>query len=89
MNIGNWIHGRQKHEEKSMKINTGKIDMLILGRNVNSTISSYNYACGIHKNGLLPIPFQAVNVLMKFIKNTQIFLTAFAMIHLLHVKGVC
>ena len=72
-----------------MKINTGKIDMLILGRNINSIINSYSYTCGIHKKRLLPIPFQALNVKKKKIKNSQTFLTAFAMIHLLGVKGVC
>ena len=42
----------EKNEERGIKINTGKTNMLILGRNVNPIIGSCNYPCKIYRKGV-------------------------------------
>ena len=59
----------EKHEERGMKINTSKTNVLILGRNVYLITGSCNYPCHIYRKGVGANPVESNECTLCVYKN--------------------
>ena len=71
----------EKQEEKDMKINTSKTNVLILGRNVYLITGSCIYPCHIYRKGVGANSIESNECSLWVYKNYSVICDRFALIH--------